>query len=120
MAGRSRIGPKRPRRIYLAEWREERGLSQKALGLRLEPTVADVTVSRWEKAARGERGDGTAQMNDDVKAAVAEALDIDVTDLYRNPKQPSSDELVRMIQNAAPDERTQIMGYIEGLRSKRS
>lgn len=120
MAGRSRIGPRRPLYIFLQEWREKRGLSQKALGLRFDPPVTDVTVSRWEKAARGERGDGTSQMNDDVKAAIAEALDIEVADLYRNPNQPSPDELFRLLQDATPDQRTQIRGYIEGVVGKRA
>lgn len=93
MAGTTRIGPRRPRFIYLAEWREHRGLTQKALGERLG--VPDVTVSRWEKAARGERGKGTAQMNDDVRAAVAEALDIEPEDLYHHPDRQTPNQLLR-------------------------
>lgn len=93
MAGTTRIGPRRPRFIYLAEWRESRGLTQKQLGERLG--VPDMTISRWEKAARGQRGKGTAQMNDDVRAAVAEALDIEPEDLYRHPDTPSADALLR-------------------------
>lgn len=42
----NRIGPKRPFRLFLAEWREQKGLSQETLGGRLG--VTDVTISRWE------------------------------------------------------------------------
>lgn len=120
MAGRKRIGPRRPPRLFLAEWREKRDLSQKELGWRLDPPVSDVTVSRWEKAARGERGPGTSQMNDDVKAALAEALQIEPIDLYRHPDRPTADELVRLLEEATPDQRTQIRGYIEGVIGKRA
>lgn len=85
MPGVTRIRPKRPRRIYLAEWREKRGLTQKQLGERLG--VADMTVSRWER--------NTSQLNTSVLAAVAEALDIEPADLYRHPDQPSADALLR-------------------------
>jgi len=37
----------------------------------------------------------TAQLNNDVMAAVAEALDIEPGDLYRHPDQPSADALLR-------------------------
>lgn len=81
----ARIGPKRPFRLYIAEWRESRGLSQEALGGRLG--VSDVTVSRWETGAR--RPDLNAQ------AAIAEALGVDPMDLARHPDQPSADALLR-------------------------
>jgi transcriptional regulator with XRE-family HTH domain len=85
MPGATRIAPRRPRRIYLAEWRERRGLSQKTLGERLG--VANMSVSRWER--------GTALLSTDVMAAIAEALDIEPVDLYRHPDQPSLDALMR-------------------------
>ena len=45
-----RIGPKRPLRLYVAEWREHRGLTQQQMADRLG--TSDVTVSRWETGAR--------------------------------------------------------------------
>jgi transcriptional regulator with XRE-family HTH domain len=84
----TRIGPKKPLRLYIAEWRENRGLSQEELGARLGPEgVSDVTVSRWETGKR--RPDLNAL------AAIAEALDIDINDLRRHPDQPSADALLR-------------------------
>ncbi|WP_410052672.1 helix-turn-helix domain-containing protein, partial [Bradyrhizobium sp. SZCCHNR1064] len=38
-----RIGPRKPVRLFLAEWREKRGLTQQQLADRLE--TSDVTVS---------------------------------------------------------------------------
>jgi transcriptional regulator with XRE-family HTH domain len=114
---KARIGPRRPKKIYLAEWREKRGLTQKQLGERLDPIVTDMTVSRWEKAARGDRGPNTAQMNDDVKAAVAEALDLEPEDLYRHPDTPSADELLR---NAPQSIKEQAFKVIEALIGRRA
>jgi len=83
----ARIGPKRPLKVYLTEWREKAGITQKQLGARLEPPVSDVTISRYET---GER-----RPDLDALAALAEALDIAPEDLYRHPDQPSADQLLR-------------------------
>jgi transcriptional regulator with XRE-family HTH domain len=116
MAGKSRIGPKRPRRIFLQEWREFRGLTQEQLGERLEPPVANMTVSRWERATRGGSGQ-VAQMNAGVLAAVAEALDIEPQDLYRHPNQPSADEMLR---GSSESVQNQAFRVIEALVGKKA
>lgn len=103
MPGASRIGPRRPRRIYLAEWRDLRGLTQQQLGDRLG--VTDVTVSRWERA--------TNLLNTNVMAAIAEALSIEPADLYRHPDQPSADELLR---GQPPEIMAQAMKLIRAIR----
>lgn len=81
----ARIGPRKPRRIYLAEWREARGLTQEQLANRLGTT--GVTVSRWET--------GRSLLNTNVMSALAEALNIEPPDLYRHPDMPSADSLLR-------------------------
>lgn len=81
----ARIGPKRPFRLYIAEWREDKGLTQQQLGDRLG--TSDVTVSRWETGKR--------KPDLDAQAAIAEALGISPGDLYRHPEQPSADALLR-------------------------
>lgn len=81
----ARIGPKKPLRLYLAEWRDDRGLTQKQLGDRVGATSQ--TVSRWET---GER-----RPDLDAQAAISEALGIQPVDLYRHPDQPSADALLR-------------------------
>lgn len=112
MPGKSRIGPKRPRRIFLQEWREKRGLSQKQLGERLDPPVTNMTVSRWERAARG--GVAIAQMNADVLAAVAEALDIEPQDFYRHPEQPSADQMLRGASQTIQDQAFRVIEALVG------
>lgn len=80
-----RIYPRRPPRLYLAEWRESRGLTQQQLADRLETT--DVTISRWETGKR------MPDMN--AQEGIAEALGIEAVDLRRHPSQPSADALLR-------------------------
>lgn len=112
MVGRPRIGPRKPRRIFLSEWREARGLSQKSLGERFDPEVTDMTVSRWEAGARGERGKHSAQLNSDVIAALAEALDCEVEDLYRHPDTPSADALLRNVPDPMKAEVFRMIGAL--------
>jgi len=76
---------KKPVRLYLAEWREKRGLTQQQLADRLE--TSDVTISRWETGKR--------RPDDDAKSAISWVLGIEVVDLYRHPEQPSADALLR-------------------------
>ncbi len=64
MAPVPRIGPKKPQRLWLAEWREYKGLTQEQLAGRLG--VDKATVSRWEGGKRG--------VNLNVLAAISEAL----------------------------------------------
>lgn len=103
----ARIGPKRARRIYLKEWREYRELTQERLGQRLG--VSDVTVHRWEK--------GGSLLNTAVMDAIAEALSIEPTDLYRSPDQPSADALLR---GAPPEVTRDALAYIAYLKSRQA
>lgn len=68
-----------------------------------KPTGKD-QISRWERNERG--------MTMDVQAALAEALGIEAYDLFRDPAQPSADELLR---RATPDQRRQAFVVIEAL-----
>lgn len=81
----ARIGPKKPVRLYIAEWRQFRDLTQEALANRVGTTKG--TVSRWEKGSR--------DILVGALAAIAEALQCDPQDLYRDPNKPSVDELLR-------------------------
>ncbi len=98
-----RVGPKRPLRLYIAEWRVHRGLTQQQLADRLG--TSDVTVSRWETSAR--------QPDLNALAAVAEALTIDVFDLRRHPDQPSADALLR---DQPQEVRDQAIRLIQAIR----
>lgn len=98
----ARIGARRPRRHYLKEWRELRGLTQQQLAERLD-TGKD-QISRWESGKRG--------MTAEVIDALCEALQLEPGDLFRDPAQPSADELLR---NASPEQRRQAISVIEAL-----
>ena len=80
-----RIHSRRPPRLFIAEWRSSRGLTQDGLAKRLETT--DVTISRWETGAR--------HPDLDAQAAICEALGIEHEDLFRHPDRPSADALLR-------------------------
>lgn len=87
----ARIGPKKPQRVYLAKWREWKGLTQEALGLRIEPPVDKGTVSRWEAAPPGRLTLG-------VLAAYAEALGRHARDMYNLPPLTGDDELATELE----------------------
>lgn len=99
----TRIYSKRPPRLFLAEWREAKGLTQEALAGRLETTNA--TISRWE---RGER-----RPDLDAQAALAEALGVELIDLFRHPDTPSADALLR---DQPPEIREQAIKLIQAIR----
>lgn len=101
----ARIGPRRPFRQYLKEWRELRGLTQQQLADRLE-TGKD-QVSRWESGKRG--------MGDKVIAALSEALSLEPGDLFRDPAVPSADELLR---KATPEERQLAIDLVQRVLSR--
>lgn len=101
-----RIGPKRPLRLYLAEWRESRGLTQEQLANRLK--TSDVTISRWETGKR--------QPDLNAQAAISEALGIDPFDLRRHPDQPSADALLR---DQPQEVREQVIRIIQAIRIAR-
>jgi transcriptional regulator with XRE-family HTH domain len=77
----ARITPKREVRLYLAEWRKHRGLTQQQLAERLGCEV--MTVSRWERHE-------TAIATDTI-AALAEVLgdDLEPLDLFSHPDGPN-------------------------------
>ncbi len=80
-----RIGSRRPIRLFLAEWREDKGLTQEQLAQRLG--TSHVTISRWETGKR--------QPDLNAQEAIAEALGIEAVDLRHHPEQPSADQLLR-------------------------
>lgn len=93
----------RPFRLYIAEWRDDKGLTQQQLADRLG--TSDVTISRWETGKR--------RPDDNARAAIAEALDIQPLDLYRDPGQPSADALLR---GQPPEVIDQAMKLIKAIR----
>jgi len=80
-----KIGGKRPVRIYLCEWREFRGLTQEQVAERIGTTKGTISKkeNEWQKV--------------DVMwlAAFADALNIEVQDLYSHPEKPTFSDLLR-------------------------
>lgn len=99
----ARIGPRKPLKVHIALWREHRGLSQQQLADRLGTT--DVTISRWETGKR--------QPDINAQAAIAEALNIEMADLFRLPTTPSADALLR---DQPQEVRDQAIRLIQALR----
>lgn len=104
----TRIGPSKPFKHFLKEWRETKGLTQQQLADRLpigedgKATGKD-QISRWETGKRG--------MTMEVQMALAEALNLDSPgDLFRDPNMPSADDLLR---RANPEQRVRILAVIE-------
>jgi transcriptional regulator with XRE-family HTH domain len=74
----TKIFPRRPRRVYLPEWREAKGLTQKQLADRIGTDV--MTISRWENRR--------VAISTDTLTVLAEALGGDLMepeDLYHHP-----------------------------------
>lgn len=102
----AKIYPKRMRRVFLAEHREAKGLTQKQLAERLGCDV--MTVSRWElhKVA----------ISTDTLAALAEALGGDMMepeDLYHHPDKPTPNQLLR---DQPQDIQDQALSIIRAIR----
>jgi transcriptional regulator with XRE-family HTH domain len=76
----SRIGPKRPFRVYLREWREHLELTQEAVGNRFDPPVAKGQISKWEKAG------ATGRIGAETVAAYAEAINRKQILMYSPPR----------------------------------
>jgi transcriptional regulator with XRE-family HTH domain len=101
----TRIGPKRPTRLFIAEWRKHRNdMSQEQLASRIGSTKS--SISRWET---GERDITLGALG-----AIAEALDCQVVDLYRDPARPSAESL---LQGMDDTQRRQAFRLIEALRT---
>lgn len=101
----ARIGPRLPRRVFLKEWREAKGLTQEALGNRLG--VTGTSIHRWERSR--------AQLSTPVMAAIEEALSLSPGALFRHPDQPSADDLLR---GASPAVVSQALDYLRFLTRK--
>lgn len=99
------IGPKRPRKIFLAEHRLKRGLTQKQLAERVP--CDEQHIAKWEQ--------GRVMISTDALAALAEALGGDLMepeDLYHHPDRPSPNQLLRELPG--PD-REAVLKTIRGL-----
>jgi transcriptional regulator with XRE-family HTH domain len=86
-----RIGKKHPAKLFIREWmaRETPTLTQKRLAERMDCEPG--TVSKLLN--------GQMEMTTGWLANFADALDLSVPDLFRNPDAPTRDELLRGYSN---------------------
>lgn len=100
-----RIGSKHPSRLFIREWmdRENPTLTQKRLAERMNCEPG--TVSKLLN--------GQMEMTTNWLANFADALDLAVPDLFRDPKAPTRDELLRGYSN---EELTSALQLIEHTR----
>ena len=95
-----RIGPRKPIRWFIRDWRKKRKLTLQQVADRLEATVS--MISDLETGKR--------RMNDDWMAAFAEALQCDPGDLLRDPDTPTQADLLSM---GTPDELRAAMRLVQ-------
>lgn len=98
----ARIGPKKPVRWFLLEWREYKGLTQEQVAERMDTNKGQV-----QKLENGKQ-----RMNDRWIAGFAHAFDIEPSRLLQHPESPSADELLRQ---ASPEQRRQVQAVIEAI-----
>lgn len=92
-------------RVYLREWREYLGLTQEQIADRIETTKG--TVSRMEINSR--------EPNLGYLAAFAEAIDREVSELFRDPERPTQEDLLR---SASPEQAREIADFAAFVRQR--
>lgn len=97
-----RIGPKHPFRLFIREWMEHRHIDNERMAERMD--CGPGTVSKLLN--------GKMKMTTEWMMGFADALDVAVPDLFRDPEQPTADDLLR---NATPEQRVQAVAIIDAL-----
>lgn len=112
-----RIGPKRPLRAFLAEWRESKDLTQEQVGGRFDPPVEKGQISKWETGGR------QGVINTAVVAEYAQAIGVrDPKRLYSLPPKSDSDtppslDIVAAEMEIDPNVVINIMRAVQGRKS---
>lgn len=102
-----RIQSEKPVRLFLAEWRERRGLSQEALAERIGTTKA--SISRWENFER--------DLTTNVLGAIAHALNVEPVQLFRHPNEANVDD---MLASASTQLRRKAVAILTALLAEES
>ncbi len=97
------IGNKKKMRHFIREWMKYRGLNQATIANRLE--VERSTISKLLS--------GQMRLSDIWLIGFAEALDVEVGDLFRDPKRPTQDELLAGLSD---DDQIRIRLFADMLR----
>ena len=99
-----RIGPRKPHRHFIREWMKAKGLTQERLADRLG--ISQGTVSKALKSK--------TILTEEYLVGIAEALDVEVADLFRDPASPTREELLRGLSDT---EKLTVIRMIEALRN---
>lgn len=107
--------PKRqqaPVRHYLKQWRNHRHLTQDQLADRVD--VSRGLIAQYET--------GRTKIPEDMVYALANALQCESWDLFRvNPeKEGDLIDITDELRGLSPSDRSEALGYIRGLKSKRA
>lgn len=108
----TRIGPKKPKKIYLREWRDATpGMTQEKLGGLLE--VSKATISRWEAWGAGDRKNGR-EPHDGAIQAIAEVLGREPSDMYHDPREAGS--LLALLDKLPKNRRQEAADILKALQ----
>lgn len=91
----TRIGGRRPYRIYLAEWIEAKGLTQDQIAARMDCSPG--TVSKLVGGKMSQTPEWLARF------AYALGPDVEVRDLFHHPATPSPEDLLRNVPDGERD-----------------
>jgi transcriptional regulator with XRE-family HTH domain len=100
---KDRIGPRKPHRHFIREWLKAKGITQEKLADRLG--ISQGTVSKALKSK--------TILTEDYLVGIADALDVEVADLFRDPASPTREELLRGLTDT---EKLTVIRMIEALR----
>lgn len=106
----TRIGPKRPVRLFIQQWMDKLGKNQTDIYNRLADPASEKSLSTGtisKKLAKPEK------MSVEWLHKIAWALDLEVEDLYRDPNRPTQEDLLRDLD---PTQKTVVIEMIKGLR----
>jgi len=81
--------------LFIAEWMEEKEVSDEQLAGRLDPPVARETVTRWRNQQH--------RLNPAKIAAIAAALDIRPQQLWRPPPPDTRPSIDEMLEDASDE-----------------
>lgn len=101
---KDRIGPRKPHRHFIREWMKAKGITQEKLADRMG--ISQGTVSKALKTK--------TVLTEEYLIGIADALDVEVADLFRDPASPTREELLRGLTET---EKLTVIRMIEALRN---
>lgn len=111
----TRIGPRKPRRHFIREWMEERGIpSQTELANRIgEEGVSVAAVNRWIHGSRA--------LSEGVKQALARALRLPDTEMiYKHPNSVFLDVMIKDQPREVQERVRDVVASMLGKTAKRA